>query len=464
VTYRTSLHWHGLRQFHTNMQDGANGVTECPLAPNKTKTYTFKATQYGTSWFHSHFSAQYGNGVYGTILIDGPASANYDIDLGVFPISDYYYNTAESIVALTTAGGRPPPSDNILFNGTNVNPKDTSKGQYAKVTLTPKQVHRLRLINPSVENHYQVTLVGHKFTIIATDLVPVTNVTTDSIFLGVGQRYDVLIDASATPDNYWFNVTVQNPLCGASNNPWPAAIFQYDGVTDALPTDVGTKPADANCVDSLTYEPVVQRAAIEADFTPSPANNLSVSATFTTPVTWFVNGSAINVQWDKPVLEYIIEGNTSYPASENLVIIDEKDVWTYWVVQNLSPLPHPMHLHGHDFLVLGHSPSPASALTIFSDADKSSLSFDNPTRRDVTMLPANGWVVLAFKADNPGNWLMHCHIAWHVSGGLSVDFLEQRDAQLQYISDDDKAKWEQTCSEWIDFEPLAPARIDSGLR
>lgn len=44
---RTSIHWHGLRQHLTNIQDGANGVTECPLAPGQTKTYTFRATQYG---------------------------------------------------------------------------------------------------------------------------------------------------------------------------------------------------------------------------------------------------------------------------------------------------------------------------------------------------------------------------------------------------------------------------------
>jgi laccase len=78
----TSLHWHGLRQLHSNDQDGTNGVTECALAPGDSKTYTFQATEYGTSWYHSHFSAQYGDGVQGPIIIQGPASANYDVDLG----------------------------------------------------------------------------------------------------------------------------------------------------------------------------------------------------------------------------------------------------------------------------------------------------------------------------------------------------------------------------------------------
>jgi len=46
----TGIHWHGLRQYHTNTQDGVPGITECPLAPGDSKTYTFLATQFGTSW------------------------------------------------------------------------------------------------------------------------------------------------------------------------------------------------------------------------------------------------------------------------------------------------------------------------------------------------------------------------------------------------------------------------------
>jgi multicopper oxidase len=41
----TGLHWHGVRQLNTNDMDGANGLTECPLAPGDTKTYKFQATQ-----------------------------------------------------------------------------------------------------------------------------------------------------------------------------------------------------------------------------------------------------------------------------------------------------------------------------------------------------------------------------------------------------------------------------------
>ena len=61
----TGIHWHGVRQLNSNAMDGTNGITECPIPPGQSKTYTFQATQFGTSWYHSHHSSQYGDGVLG---------------------------------------------------------------------------------------------------------------------------------------------------------------------------------------------------------------------------------------------------------------------------------------------------------------------------------------------------------------------------------------------------------------
>jgi FtsP/CotA-like multicopper oxidase with cupredoxin domain len=125
-----------MHQKDTNLHDGANGVTECPIPPKGgRRVYRFRAQQYGTSWYHSHFSAQYGNGVVGTIQINGPASLPYDIDLGVFPLMDWYYRSADELVHYTMNNGA-PFSDNVLFNGTAKHPV-TGAGQYANVTLTP---------------------------------------------------------------------------------------------------------------------------------------------------------------------------------------------------------------------------------------------------------------------------------------------------------------------------------------
>jgi len=60
------------------------------------------------------------------------------------------------------------------------------------------------------------------------------------------------------------------------------------------------------------------------------------------------------------------------------------------------------------------------------DRDLDKLNFTNPPRRDVHHMPADGWLVIAYPTDNPGAWLMHCHIAFHVAMGLSVQFVERQ--------------------------------------
>ncbi|KAI0398570.1 multicopper oxidase [Xylariaceae sp. FL0594] len=488
TTNGTSIHWHGIRQLNTNLQDGANGVTECALAPGHSKTYTFRATQYGSSWYHSHFTAQLADGVIGTIQIYGPSTANYDVDLGVYPITDYYYFTETQGVKMTQTNPIPPSSDNILFNGTNINPNDPTKGAYSVVTLQHGKKHRLRLINPSIEHNYQVSLVGHSFQVIETDFVPIVPQTVSTIFLGIGQRYDVIIDASQPVDNYWFNVTLSSVgLCGTTKVDGPAAIFRYEGAGNSLPTTQGTRPADTFCQDRADWTPYHAKTVPASQFTPAQAlqDNLPVALSLPpigNTVTWYVNASSIKVDWGHPIFDFVQNGS-AIPRRENVVVVDQANQWSFWVIQNLSPIPHPMHLHGHDFYVLGRSAPlnvPLSLLqllgllltgglaqytNVFNPlTDLGTLNFNNPVRRDVTMLPALGYLVIAFQTDNPGNWLFHCHIAWHVSGGLSMAFVEQPSAQLTTFSTAEVQAYEQVCADWNAYWPNSPySQIDSGL-
>jgi hypothetical protein len=80
------------------------------------------------------------------------------------------------------------------------------------------------------------------------------------------------------------------------------------------------------------------------------------------------------------------------------------------------------------------------------------------------MLPAKGWLLLAFRTDNPGAWLFHCHIAWHVSGGLGVTFLERAADLRAGLSDADKDDFNRVCAEWSAYAPSAPPKVDSGLK
>jgi FtsP/CotA-like multicopper oxidase with cupredoxin domain len=175
----TSIHWHGIRQLHSNNMDGTNGITECPIAPGENRTYTFKATQYGTSWYHSHYSVQYGDGLIGTIQINGPATADYDIDLGVIPLTDWFHTPMFTMLAQNLAA--PPTSQSILING-------TGNSNLGVINFTPGKKHRLRFVNTGINNVLHLALDGHNMTVIASDFVPIQPFDTDSITLTVGKN------------------------------------------------------------------------------------------------------------------------------------------------------------------------------------------------------------------------------------------------------------------------------------
>ncbi|KAF2116397.1 laccase precursor [Lophiotrema nucula] len=462
----TGIHWHGIRQLGTVQQDGVPGITECPLAPGDSKTYTWKATQFGTTWYHSHWSAQYGEGIFGAVQINGPASANYDTDLGPILVNDFYYPTSYQVSAAFHAslqrGAAGPPADTILING-----KMKASGGTGSYTtyqnLVKGKKYRLRIINPSSDNNIRVSLDGHQFTVISSDLVPIKPYTTSWVLLAVGQRYDVIFTANQAVGNYWFRAEVAQD-CASSNNYFGRAVFSYTGAASGDPTSTAAT-IPTTCKDESPLVPWVVNNVDNATFL-NQVGNLQVDITQSQVATngqnivvWGVNMTAINVNWNVPTLEYVKTGNTSYPQTFNLIEIPNEGTWSYWIIQEtagtLVPIPHPIHLHGHDFYVLG-----AGSGTFDKSTSPQGMKFNNPTRRDTAILPGGGWLAIGFPADNPGAWLMHCHIAWHVGDGLAVQFLESKSSSP--VGD---SAWEQTCAKWQTYNqnPVYP-KTDSGLK
>ncbi|OCK85973.1 multicopper oxidase [Lepidopterella palustris CBS 459.81] len=446
----TSMHWHGIRQLNSNQYDGTNGATECPIAPGHTKTYTFKATQYGTSWYHSHHSVQYGDGVMGTIIINGPATANYDYDLGTLPITDYFYLPAFEINerAQHSLTG-PPIADNILINGTMKNAN--GGGNYFKMTVTKGKKYRLRLINTSVNSFLHVSMDGHPFTVIASDLVPVVPYGTDQLAINMGQRYDVIIETNQNCDNYWFRVGVaaecsENKMTNSTIQ--IGAILHYDEAVDAEPTSTGVI-LKTTCDDETNLVPYV---AIDVPSAPLLSTLKEISLDLSGKdaqnnlVRWLINGSAMEVNWEKPILQYALDGDTNYPPNSNIFEMPTANAWYYWWIQSVSTnpvqIPHPIHLHGHDFSIVAVGDD-------VWDGSTTGFSFTNPTRRDVATLPAGGYLILAFPANNPGAWLMHCHVAWHASQGLSMGFLERKDEIKDAIGD--VTSFTEGCAAWTSW-------------
>ena len=92
------------------------------------------------------------------------------------------------------------------------------------------------------------------------------------------------------------------------------------------------------------------------------------------------------------------------------------------VVDNADTGKHPFHLHGHAFQAVWRSEEDAGP---FAESNATEADFSTtPMRRDTFVLPPQGNIVLRFRADNPGVWLFHCHIEWHVESGLIATMVE----------------------------------------
>lgn len=188
-TNGTSIHFHGIRQNYTNPNDGVVSITQCPTPPGDSITYKWRATQYGSTWYHSHFGIQTWEGVFGGIVINGPATANYDEDKGILILSDWSHQTADQLFVSTAEVTGPPTMDNGLINGTNTytSSSNVTTGYRFNTSFTAGTSYRLRLVNTAIDSHFKFSIDNHTLTVIANDLVPIEPYETTVLSIGIGE-------------------------------------------------------------------------------------------------------------------------------------------------------------------------------------------------------------------------------------------------------------------------------------
>lgn len=183
----SSIHWHGVRQNYTNQNDGVVSITQCPIAPGSSMTYRWRAVQYGSSWYHSHIGLQAWEGVFGGIVINGPATANYDVDKGSLFLTDWTHATSDELYEKAETTG-PFPMDNGLINGTNVlgTGANGTIGSRFTMKVDEGRSYRLRIVNAAIDTHWSFQIDNHTLTVIAMDFVPIQPFTTDVLSIGIG--------------------------------------------------------------------------------------------------------------------------------------------------------------------------------------------------------------------------------------------------------------------------------------
>ncbi|XWX02410.1 hypothetical protein V2A60_010447 [Cordyceps javanica] len=394
--------------------------------------------QYGSTWYHSHFGLQAWEGVFGGIVINGPATANYDVDLGPLFLNDWGHSTANQLSSFHKSHFLPPPLETGLINGTNVY---NNRGQRLKIRFEAGKTYRLRLVNAALISHFKFMIDNHVMVVIAHDLVPVKPYATKVLDITMGQRYDILVTANqaAVAKQFWMR-SLPLGLCGDPN--WKfndiRAIVHYED--DLVEPQTWPYGYSQSCGDQTTQGiPYLREDVQQPDIKLSETTSFNKIDGYWY---WTLKDAPMLIEWDDPTLSKLLRHDTTFQKNDSVIELPNANKTFYMVIKNPFFVAHPIHLHGHDFFVLGQGIGPYLP-------GVSPLTTKNPPRRDTALLPGSGYLVLGFVTDNPGVWLMHCHIGYHVETGFSLQIVERADEIPSII---DKDELSAGCEAWSSFQ------------
>lgn len=322
--------------------------------------------QYGTAWWHSHALSQFGDGVRGPIVIHGPATANYDIDMGAIMIDNLFDNSSHPMSTPATASivlhVNGTFFHNYILNGANTSP-DLKKGRHAFWSVQPGKKHLFRIINSATQSAWALHFDNHKMTVIAADLVPIKPYTTEWLNIGNGQRYEVIVEMNQAADAYFLRAAAQQACPDESQNDGLGqanGIFLYEGAQLRLPSSTsGRTVKDLKyCADEplSLLVPWIQksagsRTAFEAGVVTLPSGDRK-RVTFNDDGTvwrWLLNLNTITVNYTQPTLQSLADGTSPYDERiPQKIVLPEKNRWVYFIITNLFYAAHPIHLHGHE--------------------------------------------------------------------------------------------------------------------
>lgn len=355
-------------------------------------------------------------------------------------LNDWYHTTAhenEEFLLSPSSGGAPPFPSSGLMNG---------MGRYPCVyallqnriclphwqrrpvfKVQPGKTYRLRLINTSAWTAFNFTIDGYQLRTIEVDGVD-TQLTEQhqAVHISAGQRYSflltiprnarlgrrALIRASMRTD---FLFTLPNninkypealikevtgvllySLFSSSSSEATTEQFDYMNVKTATPSISWTNLKFLNELDLIPYDKV--RAPLGFD------KNVKLDIGFMEDTHGLrrgaFNGRPFHMPMDVPQLAMLIH-NKTMPESLNPVYISYGQV-VQVVVNNPELGPHPVHLHGHHFWVMGMGKEGQGNY----NSTKHQLSY-NGYRRDTVIVKENSWLVIRFRADNVGVWTLH---------------------------------------------------------
>ncbi|KAG7388734.1 ferroxidase fet3 [Phytophthora boehmeriae] len=450
------LHWHGMKQLGTQEMDGVSGFTQCFIEPNNTAVYRFTPDKPGTFWWHSHHKVQYAYGLRGPLIVHPLTQDLRPIEKDV---------DAEYTIQLADIFHVPPPPGPVLWDSIVINNRGRFNCSAAAMNnLTdcdPDQPlsnfqfrggkrYLFRLISMASAAPFEFSIDDHEFQVIAADAEPVVPTKRiNSLFINNGQRYDIIVEAKNDTHgvgSYWMRAKaltglpwmIRNAESGAPGfNDEGLAIVRYD-------TNYTSEPTTRPCNDTLSVSEFDFIPVTHAVLPARPSDRSTIEFNMTAQ-----DGGLISLDGgdyhslkipDEPPLLSIANGlsTSQLPANTNARAIEYGKHIEVVIVNDMNE-QHPFHLHSHVPWIIG------SGQASIEDIRNNNLpppKLDGPMLRDVYTVPPCttddtnsclnvGYLTLRFTADNPGVWMFHCHIDWHMDIGMAMIFVEGEDVLQQ---------------------------------
>ncbi len=373
----TSIHWHGIRI--DNAMDGVVGLTQDPAAPGATFDYDFAVPDAGTYWYHAHKNSmeQVARGLSGVLIVDEATPPDVDRD-EVLMLDDWLLDPETGLFAepfahpmMMSHGGR---TGNLI--GVN--------GQYAyAMQAETGERLRLRLINAANARIFGLKLEGMTGWTVALDGMPLDapEEVSGEIVLAPAQRVDLIVDVTTSDgpagllmslDGDSWEALVEIAVTGART--------PRDTVPAPLPANPNTALPDLS--NARRFDMVMEGGAMAGmDGATYQGEQLDFRALIEKGQFWAVSGQA---------------GLSDTPFAA----LKRGEVARI-TLTNRTAFPHAMHLHGMHFR------------EVRADGTMGPL-------RDTILSVPDAPLDIAFTADNPGKWLMHCHMLAHAASGMNT--------------------------------------------
>ncbi len=376
----TTAHWHGLRV--PIAMDGVPHLTQTPIAPGETFNYEFDVPDAGTYWYHPHQRSfeQVGRGLYGPLIIEERNPVQVDRDL-TWVLDDWRLERDAQIAG--DFGNRHDAAHNGRVGNTV-----TINGRVAEAFAVRRGERvRLRLINAANARNFALRFADHEPWIIALDGQPVTphRPTDGLVVLGSAMRADLIIDMIGAPGRRY---TITDPF-------YPRLEYR---LIDLVYTD-----------STLREKPLESEIALAANTMPEPdleiARRHEIRFNGGMMGGMMMGGGSSRDEMMKMMRNgkmWLINGVAATGHVMDPLVTLKKDRSYILDMRNDTAWHHPIHLHGHSFRVISRNGQP----TTYREW------------RDTVLMAPRERVEIAFVADNPGDWMFHCHVLGHQATGM----------------------------------------------